>query len=419
MQLGLLLHKRPSSAPASAPRAARARATLATGFVDELPFALTPYQLSAPSPRSTPTWRARSRCAACCRATSARARPSSPSTACCAPSRRGMQGAFMAPTETLAEQHFETSARSAAGGRRVELLTSRLTAAERRDALARIAAGEASIVVGTHALIQERRVVRQPGRWSSSTSSTASAWPSATSSLRAPSDDGHAPHVLHMTATPIPRTLALTFYGDLDVTTIEGSPAGRSPVVTRLVDEEKRDEGYEFVRKQLDRGRQVYVVCPAIEESEAISAATAAARRPSGCAARPVARLPRRGAARPAQDGRARAGHGGFQGRRGRRARRHQPHRGRHRRAQRDRDDRRGRRALRPRAAAPASRARRARGRTSRTACSSSTGRDAQRRTRASRPCSRRTTGSCSPTATSRSAARGRCSARARRACPT
>ena len=89
--------------------------------------------------------------------------------------------------------------------------------------------------------------------------------------------DGSAPHVLHMTATPIPRTLALTVYGDLDVTVIAGVPSGRQPVVTRLVDEDKREVGYDFVRKQIARGRQVYVVCPAIDESESISAATAVA----------------------------------------------------------------------------------------------------------------------------------------------
>jgi len=86
-----------------------------------------------------------------------------------------------------------------------------------------------------------------------------------------------APHMLYMTATPIPRTLALTVYGDLDVSTIAAGPQGRSPVVTRLVDESRRADGYEFVLKQLDRGRQVYVVCPAIEESESIQAATAVA----------------------------------------------------------------------------------------------------------------------------------------------
>ena len=88
---------------------------------------------------------------------------------------------------------------------------------------------------------------------------------------------GCAPHVLHMTATPIPRTLALTVFGDLDVTTIAGVPSGRQPIVTRLVDEDKREVGYDFVRKQIARGRQVYVVCPAIDESESINAATAVA----------------------------------------------------------------------------------------------------------------------------------------------
>ena len=91
------------------------------------------------------------------------------------------------------------------------------------------------------------------------------------------SEDGISPHVLFMTATPIPRTLALTFYGDLDVTLIAGAPAGRRPVATRLVDEEKREIGYDFVRKQIDKGRQVYVVCPLIEESEALESAAALA----------------------------------------------------------------------------------------------------------------------------------------------
>jgi ATP-dependent DNA helicase RecG len=85
------------------------------------------------------------------------------------------------------------------------------------------------------------------------------------------------PHLLVTTATPIPRTLALTVFGDLDVTTIAGAPTGRQPVVTRLVDEAQRETGYDFVRRQIRKGRQVYVVCPAIDESESISAATAVA----------------------------------------------------------------------------------------------------------------------------------------------
>ena len=92
------------------------------------------------------------------------------------------------------------------------------------------------------------------------------------------------PHLLYMTATPIPRTLALTVYGDLDVTVIAEMPAGRTPVQTRLVSESQRAQGYDFVRKQLDKGRQVYVVCPAIEESEAFRRRRRWPK-PSACAA--------------------------------------------------------------------------------------------------------------------------------------
>jgi len=95
--------------------------------------------------------------------------------------------------------------------------------------------------------------------------------------VRRAEHSGGAPHVLHMTATPIPRTLALTVFGDLDVTTIAGAPSGRQPIVTRLVDESRRESGYGFVREQLAKGRQVYVVCPAIDESEAFDATTAVA----------------------------------------------------------------------------------------------------------------------------------------------
>ena len=116
--------------------------------------------------------------------------------------------------------------------------------------------------------------------------------------------DGSAPHVLHMTATPIPRTLALTVYGDLDVTTIAGVPSGRQPVVTRLVDEDKREVGYDFVRKQIARGRQVYVVCP---RNRRVRVDLRRHRRGRGRApaGRALPRRARRGGARPAQVGRA------------------------------------------------------------------------------------------------------------------
>jgi ATP-dependent DNA helicase RecG len=189
---------------------------------------------------------------------------------------RGHQGAFMAPTETLAEQHLETLAALVGPLARCELLTSRLSAAERRAALARIAAGEADVVIGTHALIQGDVafadlavvVVDEQHRFGVVQRDEMG---------RRAAAGGRAPHALYMTATPIPRTLALTFYGDLDVTVIAGAPAGRTPVATKLYSERTRPAGYEFLRRQLDRGRQSYVVCPLIDESEALQSAAAVA----------------------------------------------------------------------------------------------------------------------------------------------
>jgi ATP-dependent DNA helicase RecG len=185
----------------------------------------------------------------------------------------GLQGALMAPTETLAEQHAATAAQRFGGLVSAELLTASLGAADRRAALARIASGEARLVIGTHALIQSDvdfarlgvAVVDEQHRFGVAARDELA---------RRATRDGHMPHLLYMTATPIPRTLALTVYGDLDVTVIAEMPAGRTPVQTRLVDEAHRGQGYDFVRKQLDKGRQVYVVCPAIEASDAIRAAT-------------------------------------------------------------------------------------------------------------------------------------------------
>ena len=188
----------------------------------------------------------------------------------------GLQGALMAPTETLAGQHAETAASLGASLASVDLLTAAVGARERREALARLASGETQILIGTHALLQEDvafhalglLVVDEQHRFGVQQRDEL---------VRRAEQAGRAPHVLHMTATPIPRTLALTVYGDLDVTTIAGVPEGRQPVVTRLVDEARRGEGYEFVRRQLRKGRQTYVVCPAIDESDSISTATAVA----------------------------------------------------------------------------------------------------------------------------------------------
>jgi ATP-dependent DNA helicase RecG len=188
----------------------------------------------------------------------------------------GLQAALMAPTETLAEQHARTLATLLAGeGVPFTLLTSATPAARRREALARLATGELALVVGTHALIepdvhfarlavsvvdeQHRFGVRQRA------------------ALDAKGPEGAAPHVLHMTATPIPRTLSLTAYGDLDATTLRELPAGRKPVRTWVVGEEKRAGAYEFIRERLREGRQAYVVCPLVEGSDKLEAKAASA----------------------------------------------------------------------------------------------------------------------------------------------
>jgi len=175
----------------------------------------------------------------------------------------GRQGALMAPTETLAEQHFLTvEALCAELAVRPVLLTSSLSAAEHGAARAALAAGEAQIAVGTHALIQEQvdfadlavAVVDEQHRFGVE--------------QRRALAEGRAPHLLHMTATPIPRTLALTVYGDLAVSEIAKPPADRKPIVTAWVTQDRSPEAYTRLRRHLDDGRQAYVVCPLIEESE-------------------------------------------------------------------------------------------------------------------------------------------------------
>jgi ATP-dependent DNA helicase RecG len=174
----------------------------------------------------------------------------------------GKTGALMAPTETLAEQHFLTVEPICAGlGVRAALLTGSVK-------------GEvegAQILVGTHALIQEGvelsdlavAVVDEQHRFGVEQRGALAA--------------GRTPHVLHMTATPIPRTLALTVYGDLSVTEIAKPPANRKPIVTSWVTEVRSSEAYRRLRRHLDEGRQAYVVCPLIEESETSQARAAEA----------------------------------------------------------------------------------------------------------------------------------------------
>ncbi len=178
----------------------------------------------------------------------------------------GRQAALMAPTETLAEQHFATIQRLL-GAEPVSaaLLSGSTPAARRRDILAKLASGELSLIVGTHALIeadvqfrslavavideQHRFGVRQRAALGRQ-------------------DGAEPPHTLHMTATPIPRTLALARYPDLDTSKLRELPVGRQAIDTRLISgEAEREAGYELLRAELDAGRQAYVVCPLIEQA--------------------------------------------------------------------------------------------------------------------------------------------------------
>jgi ATP-dependent DNA helicase RecG len=187
----------------------------------------------------------------------------------------GMQAALMAPTETLAEQHFATLQRLMPGcALPVALLTGSTPLARRRELLARLASGELELVVGTHALIEEDvafqrlavAVVDEQQRFGVR----------QRAALDAKAPDELAPHVLHMTATPIPRTLRLTAYGDLDVTVLRELPAGRRPVDTHVcASERERARAYQRIREELRAGRQAFVVCPLIEESEALQARAA------------------------------------------------------------------------------------------------------------------------------------------------
>jgi ATP-dependent DNA helicase RecG len=187
----------------------------------------------------------------------------------------GLQVAFMAPTEILADQHYLTIRRLLDASRfRVASLTGSATAARRREVLAELQSGAIHLVVGTHALAEPTVVFRELGLVIIDEQHRFGVLQRA--SLRA---KGANPDVLVMTATPIPRTLALTAFGDLDVSIIRGRPPGRQPVRTIAKPESRRDEIYRVAREALDAGRQVYVIYPLVEDSEKVDlrAATAMA----------------------------------------------------------------------------------------------------------------------------------------------
>ncbi len=188
----------------------------------------------------------------------------------------GSQAALMAPTAVLAEQHAATIGRLLADtGIRPALLTGDTPEAVRAPMLQALASGELDLIVGTHALLEDRVEFHRLALCVVDEEHRFGVRQRARLDAKAPA--GSSAHILHMTATPIPRTLSLTTYGDLDVTTLRELPSGRLPIRTELAGETERGAVFERVRGELDRGRQGFVVCPLVEESEQLQARAAAA----------------------------------------------------------------------------------------------------------------------------------------------
>ena len=189
----------------------------------------------------------------------------------------GLQSVMMAPTELLASQHAETFARDLSGclrqdGRpvRVELLKSSLTAGEKREIVAGLASGDIDMLISTHAVLEEKVRFKDLGLVI-----TDEQHRFGVRQRRILSEKGERVNILVMTATPIPRTLAVILYGDLDVSQIRELPSGRKPIKTTLARGEERDRVYDLVESQLRKGRQAYVVAPLIEDSDKIDASSA------------------------------------------------------------------------------------------------------------------------------------------------
>ena len=182
----------------------------------------------------------------------------------------GYQGAMMAPTEVLAKQHFESITEILKKYQillKAELLTGSMTAREKREVYERITAGEVQIILGTHALIQEKVVYHNLALVV-----TDEQHRFGVRQREAFAEKGRIPHILVMSATPIPRTLAIILYGDLDISVIDELPANRLPIKNCVVDTGYRYKAYRFMEKQVAEGRQCYVICPMVEESEAMEA---------------------------------------------------------------------------------------------------------------------------------------------------
>ncbi len=183
----------------------------------------------------------------------------------------GYQAVMMAPTEILAMQHFKNLKRLFSQfGFKTALLSGGMSAPDRREALRQIKSGEAQIIVGTHALISDGVKYCNPALVITDEQHRFGVRQRTTLT-----EKGFGAHTLVMTATPIPRTLSLILYGDLDVSVIDELPPGRKSIETYGVDEKMRKRVFDFVSKQIDEGRQAYIICPLIEESEMLAAKSA------------------------------------------------------------------------------------------------------------------------------------------------
>ena len=182
----------------------------------------------------------------------------------------GYQGALMAPTEVLARQHYENISGMLEHYHlplKAELLTGSMTAKQKREAYERISSGDVSIIIGTHALIQDKVIYHDLALVV-----TDEQHRFGVKQREALAGKGIRPHILVMSATPIPRTLAIILYGDLDISVIDEMPKNRLPIKNCVVDTHYRETAYRFMKKQVAEGRQCYVICPMVEESESLEA---------------------------------------------------------------------------------------------------------------------------------------------------
>jgi len=180
----------------------------------------------------------------------------------------GYQGCLMVPTEVLAQQHYESLKKMFLPfGIGVELLTGSMTAKQKREAYERIKMQEVDVIIGTHALIQEKVEYSKLGLVV-----TDEQHRFGVKQREILSEKGESPHVLVMSATPIPRTLAIILYGDLDISVVDELPANRLPIKNCVVDTGYRSTAYNFIKREVEKGRQAYVICPMVEESETIEA---------------------------------------------------------------------------------------------------------------------------------------------------